>query len=104
MRSPTERASAKSGPRAGRFLTTLLAVLCVAAPAFAQAPECAWGNGIALPGGDTRDALITGDGAGGLLAVTWEVNIGTVYTSTIRLQHVLEVGRLDPALPTDGVV
>src|SRR5882672_7260004 len=104
MRSPAERASANRGPRAGRFLTTLLAALSVAASAFAQAPQCAWVNGVALPGGDTRDVLITSDGAAGLLTITWEVNAGYVYTSTIRLHHVLEQGRLDPALPADGAV
>src|SRR5882672_2454514 len=104
MRSPTEHDSANRGRRAGCLLTTLLAAVCVTGPAFAQAPQCAWVNGVALPGGDTRDVLITSDGAAGLLAISWEVNTGHVYTSTIRLQHVLEQGRLDPALPADGAV
>ena len=104
MRFPTEGASANRRPRSGSLVTTLMAALCVASPAFAQAPECSWGNGVALPGGDTRDVLVTSDGAAGLLAITWQVNTGAVYTSTIRLHHVLEQGQLDPALPADGVV
>ena len=102
MASLSERASARRRPLPALALATVLA--CLATVSRAQAPSCAWGSGVALPGGDTRDVLITSDGAAGLHAITWRVNIGTSFLSTLRLQHVLEQGVLDPAMPADGVV
>ena len=102
MASLSERASAPRRPLPALVLAAVLA--CLATVSRAQAPSCAWGDGVALPGGDTRDVLIASDGAAGLLAITWRVNIGTTYVSTLRLHHVMEQGRLDPAMPADGVV
>jgi hypothetical protein len=41
----------------------------IAATARAQAPSCAWGSGVALPGVDIRGALIADDGAAGAVRV-----------------------------------
>src|SRR5580765_183789 len=94
--------------------TRLRDVLCVAlacaiagvsAPARAQAPSCAWGDGVALPGVDGREALITDDGAAGVVAVVWTAGgSGLPSQNQLRFFHVLEQGRLDPSLPADGVL
>src|SRR5262245_7346325 len=97
MRRAPEGASV--GLRA--LFAVALALACSAARA--QAPTCAWGEGVALPGGDTREVLITDDGAAGVLAITWKVNIGAVFVSSLQFFHVLEQGELDPSLPAAGV-
>jgi len=37
-----------------------------------------------------------------LRAVSWTIIEGFSYVSSLRLQHVLEQGRLDPSLPAEG--
>jgi hypothetical protein len=97
MRSVTERCSNR--PRATRCAVLAVLLACACSAVRAQAPSCAWGDGVTLPGGDTRQVLITGDGAAGVLAITWLVS----YESSLSFFHVLEQGRLDPSLPADGV-
>src|SRR5580765_5307489 len=99
MRSVTERCSNRSRATPCAVLAVLLA--CACSVARAQAPSCAWGDGVALPGSDARQLLITDDGAAGVLAITWEVSTGAPYA--LRFFHVLEQGKLDPGLPADGV-
>ena len=100
MRSPAERPS--NPVRAA--LGAALAIACAIAPVHAQAPTCAWGDGVALPGGDDRPVLIADDAGSGVVAVTWPINTGLVpFLSSLRFFHVLEQGRLDPNLPADGV-
>jgi hypothetical protein len=100
MRSLAER---RSNPvRAA--LGAALAIACAIAPVHAQAPSCAWGDGVALPGGDNRPVLIADDGGAGVVAVTWPIYTGQFqFLSSLRFFHVLEQGRLDPNLPADGV-
>ena len=75
------------------------------ATARAQAPSCAWGSGVALPGVDNREALITDDGGAGVLAVAWTaIGGGLAYQNQLRFFHVLEQGKLDPSLPANGVL
>src|SRR5262249_31753025 len=94
---------APEGASVGLRALFAVALTLACGAARAQAPTCAWGEGVALPGGDTREVLITDDGAAGVLAITWKVNIGAVFVSSLQFFHVLEQGELDPSLPAAGV-
>jgi hypothetical protein len=103
MRPTAERRSTRL--RVVHCVVLACAIAGVSAPARAQAPSCAWGDGVALPGVDGREALITDDGAAGVVAVVWTaVGSGPPSQNQLRFFHVLEQGRLDPSLPADGVL
>src|SRR5258708_749096 len=101
MRYPSEHRS-----RGAAFGLLAAVLLCLAPAARAQAPTCAWGDGVLLPGTENRKLGLASDGGAGLLVVSSPF-IGTdtpLYTiGTLRLHHVLEQGRLDPSLPEQGV-
>jgi hypothetical protein len=97
-----------------RFRVPLLAatlLLARALAAHAQAPSCAWGDGVSLDGAPYRKLLLASDGGAGVFVVTCPVNWfdkpdppTPPRVGTLRLQHILEQGVLDPALPDTGAV
>jgi len=102
MSARAERRSTLTRAILGTALACVLA--CAGTSARAQAPSCAWGDGVAFPGGDNRPVLIADDGGAGVIAITWPlIPSFPVYKSSLRFFHVLEQGRLDPSLPADGV-
>src|SRR5690349_3585667 len=102
MSAPGERRSTSTRAILGAALACVLG--CAGTSARAQAPSCAWGDGVALPGSDDRLVLIADDGGAGVIAIAWpQIPSFPVYKSSLRFFHVLEQGRLDPSLPADGV-
>src|SRR5438552_10931871 len=101
MRSPSEHHS-----RAVAYGLLAAILLCLTPAARAQAPTCAWGDGVLLPGTEGRKLGLASDGGAGLLVVSSPF-IGTdtplYMVGTLRLHHVLEQGRLDPSRPEQGV-
>jgi hypothetical protein len=94
--------------RAVRLLAAALLLIC-APKANAQAPSCAWGDGVSLDGAHDRKLLLASDGGAGVFVVTSPVNWfdrpnPVPGLGTLRLQHILEQGVLDPALPDTGAV
>jgi hypothetical protein len=91
--------------RAVRLLAAALLLTC-APKTNAQAPSCAWGDGVLIPGTEVRRLALASDGGAGLLVVSCPENWFDAPASkvgTLRLHHVLEQGRLDPSLPEQGV-
>jgi hypothetical protein len=76
---------------------------CLARTGSAQAPSCAWGDGVTLPISGDLGLLLASDGSAGVLAFTWPWGSSPGLPGTLRMFHVLEQGRLDPDLPTSGV-
>ena len=102
MLSPAERNSTRFGRVAWTPLALVLA--CCAAPVRAQAPSCAWEDGVTLPVSGVLGLLIASDGGAGVLAFTWPWASGPVpHHGVVRMFHVLEQGVLDPSLPPSGV-
>ena len=99
-RSGERRSSFRSAVTA---LALALALASLGARAHAEAPSCGWGDGVVLPGGDTRSLMITDDGGSGVIAIVWPFNIGFSFVSELRFYHVLEQGKLDPSMPATGV-
>src|SRR5262249_55865373 len=99
---PRERPSAARLAPALTAAAILLA--CAPGASHAQPPSCAWGGGVSLPGGDDRTVILAADGAAGVFAISTPVYEGFGnLVSWLRIQHVLEQGRLDPSLPANGV-
>lgn len=88
-----------------RLLAAALLLAC-ASRTHAQAPSCAWGDGVLIPGTENRGLSLASDGGAGLLVVSCPVDgldAPSYKVGTLRLHHVLEQGRLDPSLPEKGV-
>ena len=101
MSLSAERASPA---RASCFALALtLVISCLATPSRAQGPSCAWGDGVTLPITGNLGLLLAGDGGAGVLAFTWPWSSSPGFPGTLHMFHVLEQGRLDPALPASGV-
>ena len=75
-------------------------IACAAPVARAQAPSCAWGDGVTLPISGDLGLLLASDGGAGVLAFTWPWE--SASPGVLRMFHVLEQGVLDPTLPSDG--
>lgn len=101
MPHPAERASSARAPR--RVLALALLLTCLATTSHAQAPSCAWGDGVTLPVSGDLGLLLAEDGGAGVFAFTWPWGSSPGLPGTLRMFHVLEQGRLDPGFPASGV-
>src|SRR5262245_30458019 len=101
MRPTSERRSPALGVVRVIVVAGVLALAC--APARAQAPSCAWGDGVTLPVSGQPGVLLANDGSAGVLAFTWPWSSWKVPShGVLRMFHVLEQGVLDPSLPDTG--
>ena len=98
MRQTPECRSSRSGVL--RAIAFAGVIACAAPVARAQAPSCAWGDGVTLPISGDLGLLLASDGGAGVLAFTWPWE--SASPGVLRMFHVLEQGVLDPTLPSGG--